>query len=253
MRGIIMKKLSLLLATLSLLVAPATALAAKPVSSTGSGATVQLVGSPYVSGQVGTDVSYPNCSASNPGSPFGIVGVTGGLAYGNNSCLALEASWYANKSLYVNTGLNASETSQYYVAAEAGCNGDLICAAHNYGYNAAQAAFNYATSQGVSSPNWWLDVETSNSWTSDYSQNIASLQGEYDALKANGVTNVGVYSTTYQYGQITGGWQSGWPNWGATTVRTAKDASTFCTGHAFTGGPTWLIQFKGRLDQDYAC
>lgn len=246
-----MKKLSLLLVALSLLVAPASALAAKPAS--GGSATVQLVGSPYVSGQVGTDVSYPNCSASNPNSPFGVVGVTGGLAYGNNSCLALEASWYANRTLYMNTGLNASTTSQYYVAAQAGCNGDAICAARNYGYNAGQAAFNYATSQGVSSSTWWLDVETSNSWTSDYAQNIAALQGQADALKANGVTNVGIYSTTAQYGSVTGGWQNGWPNWGATIVRTAKDASTYCTGHAFTGGPTWLIQFKGRLDQDYAC
>ena len=246
-----MKKLSLLLMALALFASPAVALAAKPTTTT---TVSQLAGSPYTSGQVGTDVSYPNCSASNPNSPFGVVGVTGGLAYSQNSCLLLESLWYPNLSLYMNTGLNASETSTYYVAAEANCNGDLVCAAYNYGYTAAQNAVSYANSQGAVATTWWLDVETGNSWTADYAQNIASLQGNYDALKANGITNVGVYSTTVQYGSITGGWQNGWPNWGATTVRTAGNAAGFSTGHAFTGGPTWLIQFRGRtLDQDYSC
>jgi hypothetical protein len=79
------------------------------------------------------------------------------------------------------------------------------------------------------------------------------LQGEYDALVANGVTTVGVYSTTYQWNTVTGAWLNNWPNWGATTVHTARQAAQYCTGHQFTGGPTLLIQFTGSLDQDYAC
>jgi len=67
------------------------------------------------------------------------------------------------------------------------------------------------------------------------------------------VTTVGVYSTTYQWDTVTGTWLNNWPNWGATTVRSASKAAAFCTGHQFTGGPTYLIQFSGSLDQDYAC
>src|SRR5688572_20540321 len=61
-------------------------------------------GSPYPSGQVGTDVSFPNCSATNPNSPYGIVGVNGGRPYEPNPCLAKQAGWYPQHlSLYVNT------------------------------------------------------------------------------------------------------------------------------------------------------
>jgi len=125
--------------------------------------------------------------------------------------------------------------------------------AYNYGYNAGQYALNYATSQGIVSPTWWLDVETENSWTTDVMQNRNSLQGETDALKNGGVITVGVYSTTAQWQTITNGWQNGLPNWGATTWTTTKQAAKYCSGHNFTGGQTWLIQFKGKLDQDYAC
>ncbi len=207
----------------------------------------------YSSGTTGVDVSYPNCSARIPSVAFGIVGVTGGLVYSQNSCLAAEASHFRNLSLYVNTGLNADPTSSaYYRQAQVGCNGDVYCAAYNYGYNAALNAIAYANSQSVHSTMWWLDVETGNTWNSDVLQNRQSLQGEHDALVANGAT-VGAYSTTYQWNTITGSWQNGWPNWGATTWRTASQAATYCTGHRFTGGPTYLIQYSGRLDQDYAC
>lgn len=222
-----------------------------------------LVGAPathaagvYQTGSVGVDVSYPNCGASTPKSAFGIVGVTSGLVYSNNPCLSAQAKQFSNLSLYVNTGLNASQTSPYYVAAQQGCNGDALCAAYNYGKAAANDAIAYATSQGVSSSTWWLDVETENSWNADVMQNRQSNQGAYDALVQSGASTVGVYSTTAQWNAITGNWLNGWPNWGATTWTTAKQAQTYCKGHEFTGGPSLLMQFtskKSKVDQDVAC
>ncbi len=207
----------------------------------------------YQSGTTGVDVSYPNCSARIPNVAFGIVGVTGGLVYSENGCLAAEAAHFGNLSLYVNTGLNADPVgSPYYREAQAGCNGDVYCAAYNYGRNAAEDAIAYANGQGVQATTWWLDVETGNTWNADTAQNRQSLQGEYDVLSANGWI-VGAYSTTAQWNSITGTWLNGWPNWGATTWRTASQAKTYCKGHQFTGGPTYLIQYSGRLDQDYAC
>lgn len=220
------------------------------------GAPLASASSVYPTGSTGVDVSYPNCSTPLPAATFGIVGVSGGLVYSQNNCLVAEAKTYPNLSLYVNSGLNASPSSTYYTQAQVGCNGDVNCAAYNYGYNAGQNAIAYAQSQGVSSSKWWIDVETMNTWNSDVIQNQKSIQGEHDALVAAGATTVGVYSTTSQWQSITGGWQNQWPSWGATSWTTAKQAQTYCTGHQFTGGPSLLMQYKSKqskVDQDVAC
>ena len=217
--------------------------------------SIALAQGAYTSGTVGNDVSWPNCSAKPPtNAAFGIVGITGGLGFSQNSCLAKQSSWFNNLSLYVNTGYPGSYRGLDYKNYPLTCaDTDLNCLAYNYGYNAGLYAVNYANSQNVRSSTWWLDVETENSWTNDPAQNRQSLQGEYDALLAAGATTIGAYSTTYQWSIITGTWKNGWPNWGASTWRTAKQAKTFCTGHEFTGGKTYLIQYLGKLDQDYAC
>lgn len=210
----------------------------------------------YDKGATGVDVSSPNCATSIPKVGYGIVGVTGGMVYSQNNCAAAEASHFSDLSLYVNTGLNTSQSSTYYNQAQTGCNGDSDCAAYNYGYNAAQSAINYAKNQGLSSSKWWLDVETMNTWSNDTHQNQKSIQGQYDAMLSNGAIMVGVYSTTAQWQTITGGWKNNWPSWGATTWSTAKQASKYCSGHEFTGGPSLLMQFqppKAKLDQDVAC
>jgi hypothetical protein len=210
----------------------------------------------YSTGSTGVDISYPNCSATIPAVSFGIVGATGGLVFSHNSCASAEAQHFSDLSLYANTGLNASRSSSYYTQAQVGCNGDTSCAAYNYGFNAAKDAISYASSQGLSSNKWWLDVETSNTWNKDTLQNQKSLQGGYDALVASGATTVGVYSTTAQWQSITGSWQNNWPSWGATTWTTASQAQSYCTGHQFTGGPSLLMQYRAKqskIDQDVAC
>lgn len=208
----------------------------------------------YPSASIGYDVSWPNCNATPPTHPaFGLVGVSDGTGYSQNPCLAQEAAWFPSVSLVVNTGWYDQSTHINATSPKLCASGDENCLAYNYGYNAGLYALSYANSQNIQSSVWWLDVETGNTWNSNTTQNRNSLQGEYDALQANGVTTVGVYSTTAQWDSITGTWLNGWPNWGATTVRTASKAATFCTGHRFTGGPTYLIQYSGSLDHDYAC
>ena len=89
---------------------------------------------------------------------------------------------------------------------------------YDYGWYAAADSYAKAqsayTSLGISvSPaltSWWVDVETTNSWQSSTTNNVAMLQGEVDYLKSVGVTQLGFYSTTVQWGTITGG--------GATTT-----------------------------------
>lgn len=210
----------------------------------------------YSSGSIGVDISWPNCTTSVPSVAFGIVGVTDGQGYSTNPCLAKEAGHFKNLSLYVNTGWynQSSHINPDYPKVCAA--GDNNCLAYNYGYNAGLYALNAAKSAGVSSTTWWLDVETGNTWNTDVVQNQNSLQGEYDALAANGVTTLGVYSTTAQWQSITGGWKNNWPSWGATTWTTAKQAQTYCTGHQFTGGPSYLMQYlpkHTKVDYDVAC
>lgn len=213
----------------------------------------------YIARTTGVDVSWPNCTASIPKTAFGIVGVSNGVGFSASPCLASEASHFtSNLSLYVNTGYPGSDSANaiLYAATPKPCvAADLNCIAYNYGYNAGSYAYAAANSVGVHANTWWLDVETMNSWTSDPLQNQSSLQGETDALTNSGIATVGVYSTTAQWGTITAGWKNGLPSWGATTWTTAKQAATYCTGHQFTGGPSYLMQYKAvrGIDQDYAC
>jgi len=210
----------------------------------------------YSKGTTGVDISWPNCTTSVPGVTFGIVGVTDGQGYSSNPCIAKEASYFKNLSLYVNTGWYNKSTHINATSPKVCATGDNNCLAYNYGYNAGLYAIDAAKSVGVSSATWWLDVETSNTWNTNVVQNQNSLQGEYDAFVANGATTVGVYSTTAQWQSITGSWHNNWPSWGATTWTTAKQAQTYCTGHEFTGGTSYLMQYlpkNSKVDQDVAC
>jgi hypothetical protein len=211
----------------------------------------------YGSGQTGVDIGWPNCSATVPPEVFGIVGVSDGTGYSTNPCLSQQAKDFPlNLSLYVNTGWYNKSAYVNASSPKVCVSGDNNCLAYNYGYNAGLYAHNAAKAVGVSSATWWLDVETANTWNSNVTQNQNSLQGEYDALVANGASTVGVYSTTAQWKTITGSWQNSWPSWGATTWSTATQAQTYCTGHQFTGGPSYLMQYKPKhatLDQDVAC
>lgn len=210
----------------------------------------------YRAGSTGHDVSYPNCGTAVDRASFGVVGVNGGISFSQNPCLAQEASWFVGRaSLYANTGYPGavSPRARAHMTWPRPCRAsDLDCLAYDYGYSAGTYSVRVANSQGLSPAMWWLDVETSNSWTADPIQNRSALQGFHDALRRTGVP-VGVYSTTAQWGAITGGWKNGWPTWGATVVRTARQAASFCTGHRFTGGPTYLIQYAGKADLNYAC
>jgi hypothetical protein len=212
--------------------------------------------SPYVSGSTGIDASWPNCSANLSGVTFGIVGVTDGTGYSTNPCIASEAAYFSNLSLYVNTGWDDQSSHINASSPKVCAPGDENCLAYNYGYDAGLYAVAAAQNAGVKSSNWWLDVETGNTWNSNTTQNQNSLQGEYDALSASGAITIGVYSTTAQWDSITGTWKNNWPSWGATTWTTAKQAQTYCTGHEFTGGPSYLMQYipkRSSVDQDVAC
>lgn len=145
--------------------------------------------------------------------------------------------------------------------------GDTSPCAWQYGWNRAvqdmdwltAAAIQVGVASSVSAYPWWLDVETANSWetgTSGLANNVADLQGMVAAFKAGGATTVGIYSTSYQWGQITGGSKdgnlSGLPDW-IPGARRLSSAQSNCSLTGFTG-PVTITQWFGKpYDGDYAC
>ena len=102
---------------------------------------------------------------------------------------------------------------------------------------------------------WWLDVETMNSWRSDVGLNVAALQGAVAYLQSVGAASVGLYSTQYQWNQITGGSRvfSSNASWVAGATN-ARQAAANCTGTGFTGGGVALAQYVARgFDTDIRC
>jgi len=129
-------------------------------------------------------------------------------------------------------------------------------AAWAVGCSEAERDVGYATSQGAVGPAaWWLDVETSNSWsTSDLSLNRYTIEGLVTRLRASTSAPIGIYSTSYQWGVITGGYQPAVDaTWIATGQRTLKRARSYCTAASFTGAPVWLVQYVASYDHDWAC
>ena len=103
---------------------------------------------------------------------------------------------------------------------------------------------------------WWLDVETGNSWLADTTMNVADLQGMVAGFAAAGAVSVGVYSTSSQWGTITGGSTAGslrgLPSW-IPGARNLSGAERNCSDASFTGGTVTLTQWFANPDGDYHC
>jgi hypothetical protein len=223
------------------------------------------------------DVSYPQCGAPlPPGGNLGIVGVTAGVPWSTNSCMASEYAWAASKAqpahLYMNTA--NPETASGSWSARAG-SGPRTCTAanladpsnvdcaYNYGWNSASDALARARATigtGAGTHAWWLDVETGNSWNGTKVANAEDLQGSVDYLLGVNVPAVGFYSTAYQWGVITGGYHpstigtSSPPNWLAGAGNASQAASWCSPSRSFSGGVVRLVQYpSGSFDGDAVC
>lgn len=233
----------------------------------------------------GYDISYPQCGVPLPRDPaFGIVGVNGGRAFTENPCLEQQLRWVrqaanGRPAFYANTGNPGPAVSTRWPIGQdsprpcrASAPNSEDCSL-DYGWNAAKDSFDNAVAairalDGVgeaeaerraAAGKWWLDVEILNSWqtldTEHYGptarsrwNDIYALAGAVRALWDEGVGYVGIYSTPYQWEQITGGraytsdWFSANPVWLAGYEGEA-DARAGCDDDSFTGGPVALTQY----------
>jgi len=259
-------------------------LAAAPASAAAAPPTISVVREGGGSG-FGYDISYPQCGGPFPtNAAFRIVGVNKGIVFSPNPCLGAgngpsELAWAGGveAQLYANTGNPGPALSTHWPNGQTSpreCNtgaspgSDTANCAYDYGWNAAadsyQTAVRAYVSLGLASPGatstptanvWWLDVETSNSWRTDVSLNVAALQGAVAHLVSAGVTDIGFYSTQYQWNQITGGTLAfaAYPSWVAG-AKTARQARNNCGPGGFTGDVVALAQYFAKgFDADIRC
>jgi hypothetical protein len=249
------------------------ALLALPVAGVDAAGTAGSAVSPGAATAPGFDISWPQCSDPYPVNPaFGIVGVNKGIVFSENPCLVSEVTWAGgtNAGFYANTGNPGPALSTHWPTGQTSprvCSAtapDTAACAYDYGYNAASdsyaAAASAFTALGLSGTPagsaWWLDVETSNSWRSDVTLNVAALSGAASYLGSVAhVASLGFYSTSYQWGVITGGTSafSAYPSWVAGAASMAGAAAS-CAGPGFTGGGVTLVQYpSGGFDANLRC
>ncbi|HEV7523427.1 MAG TPA: hypothetical protein VGP92_00580 [Acidimicrobiia bacterium] len=214
-------------------------------------------GNSYPHNSTGYDVSWPQCGRSLPAGPdtFVVVGVNNGHMYSINPCVKEQAAWAgAALSLYVNVdGLPEDATSGLTGPGGTCAVSDTRCRSYNYGRNAVTYDVAYAKALGISSSIWWLDVELEPIWRSaDPASNSDVIRGVIDGLRLRG-HRVGIYSTNYQWGVITGGYNPGTPTWVAG-AKSLDEAKTFCAPrYEFGGGRTFIAQWTTDIDHNVAC
>jgi hypothetical protein len=233
----------------------------------------------------GYDVSYPQCGTQLPSALFGIVGVNDGIVFSANPCLgtgdgASELAWAESYDgtgaaiLYANTADPGPARSSHWPNGQTSprscdpAQADSTACSYDYGWNAAADSYRDAVTAYVQigelpagatqtpRPNeWWLDVESANSWEPNAQNNVAELQGEVAYLQSQGVQSIGFYASASAWASITGSSAAfaSFPSWhpGAGSRSTAQ---SYCGRTGATGGPIVLSQYlAGGLDADVRC
>lgn len=212
------------------------------------------------------DTGYPGTSFQSYTLTFGIVGVTSGKAFTQNSKLhdeyvSLAGTNRQTPSLYMNLNYPVGTTAPNGMDGPYGkcAKGDKACQASNYGYNAASAAYSYAAGQGATASSWWLDIETANSWSGKTSLNYLVIQGAiYFFQHQTTPVAVGIYSSPSMWRSIAGSNTPNVPEWFAGPSGVAPaNLPNYCTStSSFTGGPVAVVQSYNSTfghDLDYAC
>jgi hypothetical protein len=187
-----------------------------------------------------------------------ILGLTHGTGHTANPCLGSQLAWARDRGAAVGAYLVPSyPTAAQRRAAATGpygaCASSLSCRLHNDGARQAADALAVMTRSGLHAPMVWVDVEYRHTqpWSSSDAHNRTVLQGVFRGLRDAGV-RYGVYTTSYMWGHITGGWTVRAPNWLPSGNGQPADAKAMCRGTG-TGGPTWLVQFTREWDEDLTC
>lgn len=211
----------------------------------------------------GYDVSWPQCNTVLPlDGAFKVIGVNGGKPFGDNPCFEQQMIWAGAEraQLYINTANPGPELSSFWPLGQKtprdclASSPDTRGCAFNYGYNFAKYSHEFILRSyqnlGITYPknqNYiWLDVETENSWRNSQAKNIAALKGAvYYFEKVAGITKLGFYSNSFQWGEITGSTLdfSAYPSWVATASNPQLSIEKCAEVKGFTGSRILLAQY----------
>lgn len=220
-------------------------------------------------GSTGYDVSWPQCTSSgssSPGGAFAIVGVNDGKPFTGNPCLTSQVATAGSVpvSFYENTA-NPGPRSPNWPAGGAGLpkpcpvqkrysGTALLNCAYDYGWNSAYAGF--ANAPNAAGSQWWLDVESANSWMTNTAANVQDIQGAVDYLSSRvTATNVGIYTNSSSWSSITGSTAAfaSLP-WWAPGLTSGSNPSAACSDESVTGGHIRYVQWvANNFDMDYDC
>jgi hypothetical protein len=244
---------------------------------------------------VARDVSFPQCRGALPresSAHFGVLGTNNGMSFTRNPCLVRQLAWAKRLALppafYANTGNPGPQRAKHWPLGQmlprecSWSEPNSIGCSYDYGWNSAWQSYTVATDAAerlhhvdrvnarhrAANVEWWLDVETMNSWQALDGQptlaaqrrDAATIQGEVDALRAAGVESVGIYSTAFQWKLIAGDYRvtqgrfAGLPQWLAG-YESHEGAINGCGHDGFTGGPVRLTQYLGQdgFDSNVLC
>ena len=202
------------------------------------------------------DISWPNCSRL-PSIFFerAVIGASGGLDFHPNVCLGKEVRTTAVYGLYANTGDPGFPRIKMLGTGPLRCQ-DLNCYSFNYGYQAGLYVARQARLAAANSPEWWLDVETVNSWTNSIKANRADIRGMIAAISSQTFLRpqIGIYTAANQWVAIVGHWELKLPLWLGTGATSKAAAAKDCKAASPTGGKIVLTQYTlSKQDYNYIC
>ena len=218
----------------------------------------------------GNDISWPQCPASFPPTTtqFLVVGLTRGLPFTENPCVAGQATWAADHGkptqAYTMAGFPTSSQLTAYRTRGPWSSSTRAGQLSNVGY--AEAAYAAATIHDVAG--WaprmvWIDVEPrpAQPWPSGTTlrrtENRYVVEGLMRGLRDAGYS-YGLYSYTSGWQEIVGSWRlPGVPVWAASGILDyPNEALDKCSQPSFSGGRVYLSQWLNdakTLDYDRTC
>lgn len=222
----------------------------------------------------GHDISWPQCSTAQggfglplppPESQFVIIGLTRGLAFTENPCLADQVAWARNNSKPAHGYAMATYPTTDQLNTYGG-QGPWSSATHagrlsNVGYSEARFAIQSLNRIGFRPPVVWIDVEPrpAQPWpgatVAQRLDNRYVIEGLMRGLRDAGFS-YGFYSYTSGWQEIVGPWRlPGVPVW-ATAGRLdyPTEALDRCFQPSFSAGRVYISQWYDDVrDYDRTC
>ena len=222
----------------------------------------------------GHDISWPQCPTAVGGfglplppasSQFVVIGLTKGLPFTENPCLASQVAWaWTNgkpAQAYTMAAFPTPAQLTTYRAQGPWASGTRAGQLSNVGYAEARFAVASLARAGFAPRVVWIDVEPrpAQPWPTATAQqqreNRYLIEGLMRGLRDAGFS-YGLYSFASGWASITGSWRlSGVPVW-ATAGRLdfPSEALDLCRKASFSGGRVYLSQWYDDVrDYDLTC